>query len=173
MNHGALRDPGPEAQPMNFSPLDLEAQVPVEDVDDADQRPDEADPRHRRELEHRDELHQVHHQDPEEQRGEERHVAVALGAEHRADDLVADGQDGHLAQALRLARDHLRLGERRPEERDDDDDAQDRDQLGLGDVPPADAEQLPEVKVIQPGRGIPAPAENVAALRGGREIAGH
>ena len=52
-------------------------------------------------------------------------------AQHRADDLVADGQDGHLADALRAARNHLRLGERHPEERDDDDDGQNRDQLGL------------------------------------------
>src|SRR4029077_3996432 len=103
------RDHVPEVAP---GPLVLDAQVQVEEVDDEYQRPHEADPGRDRELEERDQLHHVHDVDEEEQRHQERQVGVAFPAQRRAEDLVPDGQDRHLAEVLHAPRDHLGLTER-------------------------------------------------------------
>src|ERR1035437_2731216 len=136
----------------------------VGDVDHDHQRDRVGDPGGHRELRERDDLHQVHHPDEEEQCRQERQVTVALLAHHRAHDLVPDEYQTEFAQVLYPPGHKLRLGERGPEEPYDSRSGDYRQQHRLGEVERADGEDGCVAEVLRvSGRRVPAAGEEVTS----------
>src|SRR5260370_13792505 len=92
---------------------------------------------------------------------------VTLLADHLTENLVTHEHHTKLAEVLHATRHQFRLGERRPEESDDNEHADQAEQHGLGEAKRADGEDRLEVEIVQGWCWIPASRENMAATRGG------